>query len=50
MKFKQILLVVAISSASAVGSVVAYNKFFTKEDVIVGEARTKMPVNYAGFF
>ncbi|MGZ5190082.1 MAG: trypsin-like peptidase domain-containing protein [Flavisolibacter sp.] len=50
MKFKQILLVVAISSASAVGSVVAYNKFFTNEEVVVGEVRTKMPANYAGFF
>jgi len=50
MKLKQILLVVAISSASAVGSVALYNKFNNRQEVLVGEARDKMPVNYAGFF
>src|SRR5215216_5172586 len=50
MKIKQILLVVAISSASAVGSVAIYNKYFTKHEVVVGMAQDKMPVNYAGFF
>lgn len=50
MKWKQILLIIAISSASAVGSVMLYNRF-TRSDVIrVGEARGKMPVNYAKFF
>jgi serine protease Do len=50
MKLKQIFLVVAISSASAIGSVGLYNKYFTKHEVIVGQATDKMPVNYAGFF
>src|SRR3954465_5084724 len=50
MKLKQILLVVAISSASAVGSVALYNKFNNRQEVLVGEAKDKMPVNYAGFF
>lgn len=50
MKWKQILLVVAISSASAVGSVAVYNKITNKQEVIVGEARDKMPANYAKFF
>jgi serine protease Do len=50
MKFKQILLVVAVSSASAIGSVALYNNYFTEKEVLVGEARTKIPANYAGFF
>jgi len=50
MKLKQIFLVVAISSASAIGSVGLYNKYFTKNEVIVGQAADKMPANYAGFF
>ena len=50
MKWKQILLVVAISSASAVGSVAVYNKITNKQEIIVGEARDKMPANYAKFF
>ena len=50
MKWKQILLVVAISSASAVGSVAVYNKITKKQEIIVGEARDKMPANYAKFF
>lgn len=51
MKLKQILLVVAISSASAVGSVALYNKLSSdKETVVVGEAKDKLPVNYAKFF
>jgi serine protease Do len=50
MKWKQILLIVAISSASAVGSVAVYNKITHKQEIIVGEARDKMPANYAKFF
>lgn len=50
MKWKQILLIVAISSASAVGSVAVYNKIAQKQEVIVGEARDKMPANYAKFY
>lgn len=50
MKLKQIFLIVAISSASAFGSVALYNKYFTKEEVLIGEAQGKIPANYAGFF
>jgi Do/DeqQ family serine protease len=50
MKWKQILLIVAISSASAVGSVAVYNKLTDRHEIIVGEARDKMPANYAKFF
>lgn len=50
MKLKQILLIVAISSASAFGSMALYHKYMDPQRVIVGEAHDKMPVNYAGFF
>ena len=50
MKFKQILLIVAISAASAVGSVALYNKYNANHEVVVGEAHDRVPVNYAGFF
>jgi serine protease Do len=50
MKWKQILLIVAISSVSAVGSVALYNTISQKQEVVVGEAHDKMPANYAKFF
>ncbi|MBO9682406.1 MAG: trypsin-like peptidase domain-containing protein [Flavisolibacter sp.] len=50
MKWKQILLIVVISSASAVGSVAVYNKLAHKQEMTVGEAHEKMPANYAKFF
>jgi serine protease Do len=50
MKWKQILLIVAISSASAVGSVAVYNEVTHKQEIVVGEAHGKMPANYAKFF
>ncbi|MGZ3952405.1 MAG: S1C family serine protease, partial [Flavisolibacter sp.] len=50
MKWKQILLIVAISSVSAVGSVALYNKISQKQEVVVGEAHEKLPANYAKFF
>lgn len=50
MKLKQILLIVAISSASAVGSVAVYNEITHKQAIVVGEAREKLPANYAKFF
>jgi len=50
MKLKQVLLIVAISSASAVGSVAVYNKLSQKQEIVVGEAHEKMPANYAKFF
>jgi serine protease Do len=50
MKWKQILLIVAISSASAVGSVAVYHKVTHRQEIVVGEARDKMPANYAKFY
>lgn len=49
MKWKQLLLVVAVSATSAVGSVWTYNKLTTKETAIVQAPNGKLPVNYAGF-
>ncbi|HVF97575.1 MAG TPA: trypsin-like peptidase domain-containing protein, partial [Flavisolibacter sp.] len=49
MKFKQVLLIVAISAASAVGSVALYNKFSTNA-VRLGTAENGLPANYAGYF
>jgi serine protease Do len=49
MKFKQVLLIIAISSLSAVASVWAYNNIFNKEAVVL-QGQNNMPVNYAGFF
>jgi Do/DeqQ family serine protease len=52
MKWKQIILIVAISSVSAVGSVALYNKLTHKNEVsYVGTMKEgQVPVNYAGFF
>ena len=50
MKLKQIFLIVAISAASALGSVTLYNKYVNKPPVVVGTAQNGYPVNYAGFF
>lgn len=51
MKFRQLLLVVVISAASAVGSVWVYGKMVKKEATGgVQMAEGKTPVNYAGFF
>lgn len=51
MKWKQLFLIVAISSASAVGSVAIYNKLNKEQTVMVGTANDgKLPVNYAGYF
>lgn len=49
MKLKNILLVVLISSASALLSVWGYNKWETQQNAGVQEPG-KLPVNYAGFF
>jgi len=49
MKLKQILLIVGISSLSAVGSVWTYNKF-SRQDVVLGTTEKGLPANYAGFF
>jgi len=49
MKFKQVILIVAISSGSAIASVWGYSKFAHK-DVVAIQSETKAPANYAGFF
>jgi len=48
MKFKQVLLIVAISSGSALASVWGYSKFAQK-DVVAIQSDSKIPANYAGF-
>jgi len=50
MKLKQLLTIVGISAATAVGSVWAYEKFVDKEPIIIGSSEKGLPVNYAGFF
>jgi serine protease Do len=49
MKWKQLLLIVAVSATSAIGSVWTYNKFTTPKAEIVLSANAKLPANYAGF-
>ena len=49
MKFKQVILIVAISSGSALASVWGYSKFAHKEVVAI-QSDSKVPANYAGFF
>lgn len=51
MKWKQLLLVVAVSAVSAVGSVWLYGKISgRKNTALVQAADGKLPVNYAGYF
>ena len=51
MKLKQMLLVVAISATSAIGSVWVYNNLAGKSPGFVqGASDVKLPVNYAGYF
>lgn len=50
MKLKQILAIVGISAATAVGSVWAYEKFIDKDPIVIGSSENGLPVNYAGFF
>lgn len=49
MKWKQILLVMGISAATAFGSVWSYNKFFAEPSYTIGTAANGLPVNYAGY-
>jgi serine protease Do len=49
MKFKNVLLIVAISSGSALASVWGYSKF-TDKKVVAIQSESKLPANYAGFF
>jgi Do/DeqQ family serine protease len=50
MKFNQLLAIVGISAATAMGSVAAYNHFIDKPQIFIGSADNGMPANYAGFF
>jgi len=50
MKLKQILLIIAISAASALGSVWIYGKVAGNKSTFIQSADGKTPVNYAGFF
>ena len=49
MKWRQLLLIVAVSAVSAVGSVWCYSKFVNPKSLSVVSADTKLPANYAGF-
>jgi S1-C subfamily serine protease len=49
MKFKNVLLIVAISSGSALASVWGYSKF-TDKKVVAIQSESKLPANYAGYF
>lgn len=50
MKWKQILLIVMISSGTALASVWGYSKWVQQKSVSVAGSDGKLPVNYAGFF
>jgi len=52
MKFKQVFLIVAISAASALGSVALYNKLSADNNKAahVGTGKNGLPANYAGYF
>jgi serine protease Do len=51
MKWKQLLLIVAISASSAVGSVWMYENLSSpKKAIVESTTNGKLPVNYAGFF
>lgn len=51
MKLKQLFLVIAVSSLSAIGSVMVYSKVTHKNSPnFVQSSDGKVPVNYAGFF
>lgn len=50
MKVKQLLLIVAVSATSAVGSVWTYGKLTKKENSLTLASEGKLPANYAGFF
>lgn len=51
MRFRQVLGVVLISAATAVGSVWGYNRFVDTRPYIYSSADSgKIPANYAGFF
>ncbi len=49
MKWKQLLLVIFVSAASAIGSVWVYGKLYPRRAAVVQMQDGKMPVNYAGY-
>ena len=49
MKWKQLLLIVGVSAASAVGSVWTYGKLTNERTSFMQKADGKLPANYAGF-
>ncbi len=49
MKWKQLLLIVGVSAASAVGSVWTYGKLTKENTAFVQASDGKLPANYAGF-
>ncbi|MEI9946667.1 MAG: trypsin-like peptidase domain-containing protein [Chitinophagaceae bacterium] len=51
MKWKQLLLIVAVSASSAIGSVWVYSKVNPAKTVFAQSTNnSKLPVNYAGFY
>jgi len=50
MKWKQVMLIVAISAVSAVSSVAIYSKLNPARTSFVQTVDGKAPANYAGFF
>jgi len=50
MKWKQFLLIVAVSAGSALGGAWLYGKFFSPDNYSVGTTEKGLPANYAGFF
>src|SRR5688572_30178615 len=50
MKIKQLLLVVAVSAFSAVGSVWIYGKYAGNQSSYTQSAEVKIPANYSGYF
>src|SRR5690349_9789553 len=50
MKWKQIVLVVAVSAVSAVSSVWIYGKFNNNSRTLSQTNSTNIPANYAGYF
>lgn len=50
MKWKQVLLIVFISSGTALASVWGYSKWMQPKTVTIAGADGKLPANYAGFF
>lgn len=50
MKWKQLMLIVAVSAVSAIGSVLVYSKITQKKSAYsIQNGETKIPANYAGF-